>query len=323
MKIISNLKKIVLLATIGILTFSCNNDDAVTPLPPDNSIAGIAQRNPNLSVLVQALSRAGLVNTLSGTGPFTVFAPTNAAFTSFLANSTPPYANLEAVPVEVLKDLLLNHVVSGSVQSSALTTGYIKTLAKGTASTTNTLSMFVNTASGVRLNGVSSVTTPNILASNGVIHVVDAVIGLPTIVTHTVANPSFNTLESIVTSSGQTAVLAALSASTPAKTVFAPTDAAFATATGTGGWANGASASTISKVLQYHVTIAGNVLSTTLTNNQSIPMITDPVQNTTVIISGNNVSIRDGFNVNHPVIATDVQCSNGVIHAVSGVLRPN
>ena len=321
MKIISNLKKFFLLCFLTTAIISCNNDDSVSPQPIDNSIAGIASRDPQFTVLVSALTKAGLVNTLKGTGSFTVFAPTNTAFNAFL--SANGFANLDAVPVAALKEILLNHVISGSLQSTVLTTGYIKTLAKGSASATNTLSMFVNAASGVKLNGVSNVTTANKIATNGVMHTVDAVIGLPTLITHAAANPSFDTLESIVTSSGQSAVLDALNAATPAKTVFAPTNAAFATATGTGGWASGASPATITKVLQYHVTIAGNVLSATLTNNQSIPMITNPVQNTTVIISGTNVSIRDAFSVSHPVIATDVQCSNGVIHAVSGVLRPN
>lgn len=313
MKIISNVKKIVLLAFMATITFSCNNDDAVSQLPVDNSIAGLAQRDPNLSILVQALSRAGLVNTLSGTGPFTVFAPTNDAFNQFLDDND--FVNLEAVPVPVLKEILLNHVVSGAVQSTALTTGYIKTLAKGTASTTNTLSMFVNTASGVRLNGVSSVSTANVLATNGVIHVVDNVIGLPTIVTHTQANPNFDTLEGFVTNSAQSAVLSALGAATPAKTVFAPTNSAFTNAT----WTVGATQPTITAVLQHHVTTTGNFLASTLMNNQPITMLN---QSTTVIISGSNTSIRDGFGTNQPVIATDVQCSNGVIHAVSGVLRP-
>lgn len=328
MKIISNVKKIVLLAFMATITFSCNNDDAVSQLPVDNSIAGLAQRDPNLSILVQALSRAGLVNTLSGTGPFTVFAPTNAAFTSFLANSTPPYANLEAVPVPVLKEILLNHVVSGAVQSTALTTGYINTLAKGTASATNTLSMYVNTASGVRLNGVSSVTTANVLATNGVIHVVDKVIGLPTIVTHAVANPNFSSLVSAVTSTStgpfgdQTAVAAALNAATPAKTVFAPINSAFTAALATGAWANGATPTQVTRVLQYHVTTAGNVLASTLTQGQVIPMLaTGPQLNTTIDLVG-GAKVRDTQNINANIIVTDVQCSNGVIHAVDKVLRP-
>jgi uncharacterized surface protein with fasciclin (FAS1) repeats len=79
-----------------------------------------------------------------------------------------------------LTQILLNHVVSGAVKSTDLTTTYIKTLAKGTASSTNNLSMFVTASGKVKLNGVATVTTADIIASNGVIHVVDKVIGLLT-----------------------------------------------------------------------------------------------------------------------------------------------
>jgi uncharacterized surface protein with fasciclin (FAS1) repeats len=255
------LRNLALAAVLFLGLTSCDDDES-TVVVPDNSITGIASRTPDLSILVSALNRAGLVNTLQAGGPYTVFAPTNAAFTTFLnANG---FANLEAVPVPALKEILLNHVVNGAVQSSGLTNNsYIKTLGKGSASATNTLSMFVSTANGVRLNGVSSVvtTTPggtfNILASNGVIHVVDAVIGLPTIVTHVQANPAFDTLEAVVTSTSgafgnQSAVLNALSTNTTPLTLFAPNNAAFTAATTGSGFAVGASASQVSTVLLYH-----------------------------------------------------------------------
>ena len=193
MKNYAKLIKLTLLVVTTSLMFSCSDDDDALVVE-NNSIAAIASRASDLSILVSALERADLVTTLDGTGPYTVFAPTNAAFTSFLnANG---FANLEAVPVAALKEILLNHVVSGTNLSTSLTTTYIKTLAKGAASSTNSLSMFVNTASGVRLNGVSSVVTADIVATNGVIHIVDAVIGLPTVVTHAAANPNFTTLVS-------------------------------------------------------------------------------------------------------------------------------
>jgi len=188
MKIVSKLK--MALACIAFLSFvvSCDNDDDNSK-PVDNTITGIAVKNSNLKILVQALTRAELAATLQGTGPFTVFAPTDAAFTAFL--KTTPYATINDVPKDVLTQILLNHVVSGTAKSTDLQTGYIKTLAKGGASTTNTLSMYVDLTSGVKLNGVAKVTTADVMASNGVIHVVDAVIGLPTIVTHATANSNF------------------------------------------------------------------------------------------------------------------------------------
>ena len=323
MKIISNLRKIALFAFIATTSFtSCDSDDDVTVLPVDNSIVGIAQRTPDLSILVQALGKTGLVTTLGGNDPYTVFAPNNAAFSAFLLANN--FANLDAVPTATLKEVLLNHVIAGKKTSTDLTTGYLKTLAKGSASTTNTLSMFVNTAAGVKLNGISTVTTPNVAASNGVIHLVDTVIGLPTIVTHVKAN--FTTLFAVVTSTtgafgDQSAVATALTTNTAPLTLFAPTNAALATATGTGGFANGATAAQVTKVLQYHVTAAGNVQSTSLTEGQIVPMITSPVQNVTIMLAG-GAKIKDQANNMSNITTVDIQCSNGIIHGIDRVLQP-
>ncbi|RTY98057.1 fasciclin domain-containing protein, partial [Flavobacterium bomense] len=221
MKNLFKIKIIIALIAITFSAISCNNDDE--PMA-DNTITGIAQTNANLSILVQALVKADLASTLQGVGPFTVFAPTDAAFVAFL--KTTPYATLNDVPKDVLTQILLNHVVSGKVMSTDLTTGYVKTLAKSATSGTNTMSMYVNTASGVKLNGVAMVTSADIMASNGVIHVVDKVIGLPTIVTHATANANFTSLVGALTSAGQPNFVSILSGTGPF-TVMAPTNAAF------------------------------------------------------------------------------------------------
>ncbi len=302
----------------GIIISSCSDDDSSSAPTVDNSITGIASRTENLSILVQALTKAELAATLSGGGSYTVFAPTNTAFTAFLnANG---FANLDAVPVPVLKEILLNHVVSGAFQSSTLTTGYVKTLAKGSASSTNTLSIFINTSSGVRLNGVASVTTPNVLANNGVIHIVDAVIGLPTVVTHATANPNFSSLVGALTGAGQPDFVSILSGTGPF-TVFAPTNTAFTnlnTELAPGGIA-GVSSSNLTKVLQYHVVSPANVLSSTLTNNLSVTTILD--QNFTVNLSPARITDVNARVSN--ITDVDVQCSNGVIHVIDKVLLPN
>jgi uncharacterized surface protein with fasciclin (FAS1) repeats len=323
MKILKNLKTVFVLAFVATATLSCDDEVNTTPVA-DTTITGLAKGTANLSILVQALTRADLANNLSGKGPFTVFAPTNAAFTAFLQANN--FANLNAVPVPVLKEILLNHVVSGSLQSTALTTGYVKTLGKGSASATNTLSMYVNTANnGVRLNGVSSVTTPNIAASNGVIHIVDAVIGLPTIVTHATANSNFTTLVSLLNRPGQPNFVATLGTPGPF-TVFAPTNAAFTalnTELAPGGTAS-VSADNITKVLQSHV-VGANVLAASLTNNQVVNTILPGTPSTTFQTFTVNLTparITDAANRVTNIVATDVQCANGVIHVLERVLLP-
>lgn len=311
--------KTVAIIAFAIVSLSSTSCSDTTNTPVDNTITGIASKNPDFSILVQALTKAELATTLQGAGPFTVFAPTNAAFTAFLA--TTPYATINDVPKATLTQILLNHVVSGAVKSTDLTTGYVKTLAKGTASSTNALSMFVNTAGGaVKLNGVATVTTANIIASNGVIHVVDKVIDLPTVVTHATANPNFTSLVGALTGAGQPNFVSILSGVGPF-TVMAPTNDAFTalnTELAPGGIAS-VSAANLTKVLQYHV-VSGNVLAASLTEGQVVPTLQTP-QTFTIQLTG-GAKIKDANNRISTIVATDVQCSNGVIHVLNKVLLP-
>lgn len=320
-----NLLKTAFVAIFAVVAFSCSDDDSSNNT--NNTIAGIASRNANLSSLVAALDRAGLTSTLNGSGSFTVFAPTNAAFTAFLnANG---FANLEAVPVDVLRQVLLNHVVTGSVQSSQLSTGYIKTLATfGGTTSGNTLSMYVNTSAGVRLNGVSSVTTANVIASNGVVHIVDAVIGLPTVVTFATADPTFSTLVTALTTlTPATDFVSVLNRTTggnadginPPFTVFAPTNAAFTDLDTELSAIGGIAALTeaqITNTLLYHVVGGANVLSTQIPAGPITSLETG-----TFSITGTTITDERARTSN--IVAVDVQAANGVIHVIDKVILPN
>lgn len=313
------LKPLLFAVVAALALASCSSDDETTTPTVDNSITGIASANADFSILVQALTRAELASTLQADGDFTVFAPTNAAFTSFL--STAGFASINDVPKDALKEILLNHVITGTIKSTDLSTTYIKTMAKGTASTTNNLSMFVNTANNaVKLNGVATVKTADIMASNGVIHSVDAVIGLPTLVTHATANPNFSSLVGALTATGQPDFVSILSGTGPF-TVFAPDNAAFtaldAELAPTG--IAGVSAANLTKVLQYHV-VSGNVLAASLTEGQVVPTLQTP-QSFTIELTG-GAKIKDANGRMSTITATDVQCANGVIHVINKVLLP-
>lgn len=317
MKILSKLKIAIAIIALTSFTISCDNDDD-NKTPADNTITGIAKTNPNLTILVQALVKADLATTLQGSGPFTVFAPTNAAFTAFL--KTTPYATINDVPKEALTQILLNHVVSGNVKSTDLSTGYVKTLAKSATSGTNTMSMYVDLTSGVKLNGVAKVTIADVMATNGVVHVVDAVINLPTIVTHATANANFTSLVGALTKAGQPDFVTILSGTGPF-TVFAPTNDAFTafnTELAPGGIA-GVSVANLTKVLQYHV-VSSNILAASLTEGQMVSTLQTP-QKFTVQLAG-GAKIKDVNNRISTIVATDVQCSNGVIHVLNKVLLP-
>ena len=309
MKNYAKLIKLTLLIITSTLMFSCSEDDSTIE---NGSLSEFFSKNPEFTNLYAALEKAELVETLNQGGTFTVFAPTNTAFAEFL--SANGFADLEAVPTPLLKEVLLNHVLNARVPSSDVSTGYVKTLGKGSASATNTLSMFINvTDDGVRINGVANVTAFDINCNNGVVHVVDDVIGLPTVVTHAVANPNFSTLVSLLSQQNLVSTLSSSGAPAPF-TVFAPLDSAFDNATlnlyGT------LSSSQRTAVLTYHVVGGANVLSNAIPSG---PITT--LETGTFTITG--TTIRDEQMRNTNIVLTDVQASNGVIHAVSQVLLPN
>lgn len=312
MKRIARLLSLMLLISTGMVTTSCSDDDN-SSASQNNTIAGIASRTPEFSTLVAALEKTGLTSTLNQSGSFTVFAPTNDAFNAFLTANG--YANLEAVPTAALKEILLNHVVSGTNLANSLSTGYVKTLGKGAASSTNTLSMYVDVSGGtVELNGVSTVTQADIIATNGVIHKVNAVIGLPTIVTHAAANANFTTLVGLLTSQNLVATLNGNSGSP--FTVFAPSNTAFTTFEGQNpGVLASLTSAQVTSVLTYHVVGGANVLSNAI---PTTPITT--LETGTFTVAGTVITDEAGRNTN--IVATDVQCSNGVLHVLNNVLLP-
>ena len=310
-------KLMLFFVSVGLLT-SCSSDDNNNTTPAQNTIAAIASNNPDFSILVQALDRVGLVPAVNGTDLLTVFAPTNQAFTNFL--ETNGFSSLDEVPDALLTQVLLNHVVSGRVLSNQLTTGYVSTLATGMASNNN-LSMFINTDGEVTINGTVGVITPDIMASNGVIHVVNAVIGLPTLVTFATADPNFSILVQALTRGDQPDFVSILSGNGPF-TVFAPTNDAFVALLGELGATELADIdqATLTATLQYHVVGDANVLSSALNNGQSVTTLQGGAF--TVNISGSNVTITDVANRVTNIVAVDVQANNGVIHVVDRVLLP-
>lgn len=136
--------------------------------PPD--IVSLASATDELSILVQAVSRFGdLAQTLSAEGSFTVFAPTNAAFEAFLQAS--PYSSLDEIPDNVLLSVLGYHVIAGNaVSSRGISDGL-------TAETVNGQNLsFALNANTVIINGSAEVVLADIVASNGIVHVIDAVL---------------------------------------------------------------------------------------------------------------------------------------------------
>lgn len=303
-----------LLALCSLTFTACDKED-----DPKN-IAELAQDTENLSTLVAALDRAGLTSTFTGTENYTVFAPTNAAFSKFLSDNG--FANLEAVPVATLKQVLLYHVVNAKVESKDLTDGsYAETLAKATADTDHGLNLFIRTTGGVKING-ASVTTADVQASNGVVHIVDQVIfPLPTVVNHALLNPNFTTLVAALTRPDLGVDYVGLLSGTGKFTVFAPTNAAFAALLAELGASslNDIPAGTLNAVLQYHVVSGANVRAADITEGLE-PTTYQGGKFKISLVGG--AKITDGAGRVSNIVVTDVQGDNGVIHAIDKVLLP-
>lgn len=315
----------ILILFLGLTTLlSCDNDDDSTEVFVPETIAEIASVSTNLSSLVEALQITDLTGALDGTDEFTVFAPTNDAFAAFLNDNN--FASINDVPVSVLTQVILNHVISGEVKSTSLTTGYQNTLATE-ATTGANLSLYVNTSSGVNLNGVSSVVTngADIDATNGVIHVVDAVIGLPTVVDFAIADDTFSTLVTALTRDDLTVdfvtTLSTANGTSPAPfTVFAPTNDAFTsllTELGVDSL-DDIDEPTLTATLSLHAVAEDNVLASELTDDMTITTLGGDI---TANITG-GATLTDVNGRVSEIIVTNVQAANGIIHVINKVVLP-
>ncbi|MEZ4803748.1 MAG: fasciclin domain-containing protein [Gelidibacter sp.] len=312
MKIISNLAKIIPLISLVFLISSCSNDDDNSDQPQQLNIVETAMATPSLSSLVAALQAAdgNLVNVLNGSGPFTVLAPTNEAFAAFLTANG--FSSLDEVPTDLLSQILLNHVISGNLTSSdlaALGSGYTSTSATGAGG--NPMSIYFNTSSGVQLNGISTVTTADVMASNGTVHIVDAVIGLPNLVTHATANPNLSSLVGALTAGGNTTFTDLLSDTDTEFTVFAPNNTAFSAYTNPNGYA-------INNVLANHVVVGATATSDGLSNSY----VTTAATNSDGDALSLYINTDDGVILNGTsnVVVADIIATNGVIHVVDAVI---
>lgn len=318
------MKKIILNSLVVLVIFlfgSCSSDDDNNS-STTNTIVDFVNQNPNYSSLEAALIKAELTGALSGSTQFTVFAPDNNSFDNFLSENG--FASLDDVPVALLQKVLLNHVVSGTNLSSNLATGYVKTLAEE-ASTMNKIDMYLDTSNGVMINGESSVVSADITVDNGVIHAIDKVISLPTVVTFATADDTFSTLVTALTRENTFTYVSTLSTgngTSPAPfTVFAPTNTAFGnllTELNAASLADIATA-TLEATLNTHVVGGANVLSSTLTDGMTVTTLGD----TFTINTTSGVTFLDQNDRTGNVIVADVQAVNGVIHVVDKVILPN
>ena len=166
-----NLLILTSVAAATTLLTACGSDDHVAA--PAKNIVELAQATPDLSILVEAVVAAGLVATLSGAGPFTVFAPTNAAFASLLGELGVTKEALLADKT-LLTAVLTYHVLGSKVESSQIPLGAAIKTVQGANLTINSAGMGLAITDG--RGRKANIVTANIQASNGVVHLIDKVI---------------------------------------------------------------------------------------------------------------------------------------------------
>jgi transforming growth factor-beta-induced protein len=142
-------------------------------MPPANDIVALAASTPSLSSLAAALERAGLIEDLQGGGPFTVFAPNNAAFDELF--DALGVSGLDDLTAAQLRPILLYHVVEGRVISSELPNGFVSTLGEETININNRV-FTIDTGAGQNVDLTDEDVTLNVQASNGVVHIIDTVL---------------------------------------------------------------------------------------------------------------------------------------------------
>jgi len=305
MKTKFNLVPVLLLA--GVLSFtSCNDDDDDMEVMDEKNVVEVAANAGQFTILIDAAKKAGLADYLSNTDGITVFAPTDAAFKSLLTDLGAK--SLDDIPVDKLTNILLYHVIGSKAMSNSLKSGYYPTLSKSAG---NSISMYISVEGGVSINKNTKVTSADIAAKNGVIHVVDKVILPPSIVNIAIDNANFSILVQAVVKAG---LVDALSGAGPF-TVFAPTNAAFNALFAQLGimGIDNLTADQLTPILTYHV-VSGNVLSTALSNGD-VPTLNKG--------KSLKVNLSSGVKINDSeVVAANIQGSNGVVHVINKVLLP-
>jgi len=282
-------------------------------LPPKNLLE--TAEDAGLTILVDAVEAAGLTDTLNQPGPFTVFAPTNAAFEQLLADLDLTAPELFA-NTELLTTVLLYHVVPGNLSAEELAAGTPFTTVQGSLVNIvdNGGNFVVNP--GVAVNGDVNVALTNVRASNGQAQVIDTVLLPPADLLDTAAAAGLTTLVDAVDAAG---LRDALTAEGQSFTVFAPTNDAFATL-----------------LAELNLTAAELFADTELLTTVLLYHVVNPVAPIDSIVANGGTATLEGTDVEAErngdgtvvlngtinVLAEDVLASNGFAQVIDGVLLP-
>ncbi len=330
-----------LMMAIAFTAINCDDDDAA---PAQQNVLEIAVANPDFDVLEAAALKAGsgVTDVLGGTTQITVFAPTDAAFINYLnvANEAAAITAVNGLTPAAAADLLTFHVIAGTeIKAAAIAAG---TTPVTMARATNNKAFITNQASVVTINN-GKVITADVDASNGVIHVIDAVLTPPVgdIVAVATSPANAATFNILATSLTKANLITALQGAGPF-TVFAPTDDAFLTLLRSPAFFNSPglteaqvieylntitasstplSLTTLTTVLTYHV-VSANAYSINLTNGQVLTTLKADAPKTVTMAIGATVTVDGSASEPSTVVIPNVSATNGVVHVIDRVLLP-
>lgn len=297
------------------LSFLLNHPSAFAQ--PTQTFADVIGNTPQFSILEKALERTGVNITLALGGPYTVFAPTNAAFRR--AFDKLGVNGIDDIAPEQLTGLLLYHLVEGKILSDDLAPRQtVPTLATPTLDITSRQDKIVVKASFSRARVVKA----DVETTNGVIHVINNVLlSIPvpeppaeqSITALVNSNPQFSQLAELLRQSGLTN---ALSEDGPF-TVFAPTNAAFEELfAALDAQQIVISPEQLTGLLLYHV-VEGKILAEDLAPEQTVPTLATPTLD--IFRQASSITVKASFSTAQ-VVEADILASNGVIHAIDAVL---
>jgi transforming growth factor-beta-induced protein len=269
-------------------------------LPPDKDIVDTAVADGRFNTLATALTAAGLVETLKGEGPFTVFAPTDDAFAKL------PAGTVEALLADIpaLTDILLYHVAGENLPAASV-------LELGSIPTAQGKNIEIKAEMGKVMANNAQIIVTDIFTTNGTVHVIDAVLLPPQdIVDVAVADGRFTTLAAALEAAG---LVETLKGEGPF-TVFAPTDEAFAKLPAGTVEALLKDIPALTNILLYHV-VEGKVMAADAVKLDKAKMVSG--KEVMIRVEGDKVFLNDS-----QVILTDIEASNGVIHVIDAVLLP-
>ena len=306
-----------------IFLHSCSKDENEPQIVIKKTIFQHVASSMGYSYLTYALQKTDLDVVLDGEGNYTLYAPNDIAFSTFLMRQG--YSSLDDVPTDALKKILLNHLMEGQIRYRDFKSGYYPTSA-GSDVNTLPLSMYINQVNmRVTLNGSSRIVQGNVNASNGIIHAINSVIPIPSIVTFVLADPNLYNLNLALTRDDLTvdfpSILSTENGSSPAPlTVFAPNNNAFIDLLSELEVERLSSIDepTLNLTLNYHVLGETNALFSDLFDNLTLNTLGGEI---TANISG-GASLTDGNARVANIIKVDIQANNGVLHIIDKVILP-